>query len=165
MASKGSQDQYYYNSTEYADKIREVEAAAEEIRREKCREAEEKKKKCRSEVIRLKKLFPKEQYDKESLHFIYSLIDRAAFLRIELEYIERDLQNEGMMDFFIQGTQTMWREHPLSKVHAQHSKSYRETIKQLESYMGEHGSTGKTDENPVTGLIVRGNAAREKYRK
>ena len=165
MASKGSQDQYYYNSVEYADKIREVEAMAEEIRREKCREAEEKKKKCKTEVSRLKRLFPKEQYDKESLHFIYSLIDRAAFLRIELEYIERDLQKEGMMDFFIQGTQTMWREHPLSKVHAQHSKSYRETIKQLESYMGDRGVSSKKDENPVTGLIMRGNEAREKYKR
>lgn len=158
-------DQYYYNSEEYADRIREVEAMAEEIRREKEEEAKEKKKKCKTEVSRLKRLFPKEQYDKESLHFILSLIDRAAFLRIELEYIERDLQKEGMMDFFIQGTQTMWREHPLSKVHAQHSKSYRETIKQLESYMGDRGGSSKTDENPVTGLIMRGNKAREKYKQ
>ena len=162
---KEKTNQYYYDSEEYAERIAEVEAAAEEIRRKKQEEAEEKKKKCKSEVIRLRRLFPEAEYDKESLHFIRSLIDRAAFLRIELEYIERDLQNEGMMDFFIQGTQTMWREHPLSKVHAQHSKSYRETIKQLESYMRDHGSTGKTDENPVTGLIVRGNAAREKYKK
>jgi hypothetical protein len=86
-------------------------------------------------------------------------------LRIELEYIERDLQKEGMMDFFIQGTQTMWREHPLSKVHAQHSKSYRETIKQLESYMVDRGGSSKKDENPVTGLIMRGNEAREKYKR
>ena len=158
-------DQYYYNSEEYADRIREVEAMAEEIRREKEEEAKEKEKKCKTEVSRLKRLFPKEQYDKESLHFILSLIDRAAFLRIELEYIERDLQKEGMMDFFIQGTQTMWREHPLSKVHAQHSKSYRETIKQLESYMGDRGGSSKTEENPVTGLIMRGNSAREKYKR
>lgn len=158
-------DQYYYNSEEYADRIREVEAAAAEIRREKEEEAKEKEKKCKTEVSRLKRLFPKEQYDKESLHFILSLIDRAAFLRIELEYIERDLQKEGMMDFFIQGTQTMWREHPLSKVHAQHSKSYRETIKQLESYMGDRGGSSKKDENPVTGLIMRGNEAREKYKR
>lgn len=158
-------DQYYYNSEEYADRIREVEAAADEIRRKKDEEAKEKEKKCKTEVSRLKRLFPKEQYDKESLHFILSLIDRAAFLRIELEYIERDLQKEGMMDFFIQGTQTMWREHPLSKVHAQHSKSYRETIKQLESYMGDRGGSSKTDENPVAGLIMRGNSAREKYKR
>lgn len=158
-------DQYYYNSEEYADRIREVEAAAEEIRCKKEEEAKEKEKKCKTEVSRLKRLFPKEQYDKESLHFILSLIDRAAFLRIELEYIERDLQKEGMMDFFIQGTQTMWREHPLSKVHAQHSKSYRETIKQLESYMGDRGGSSKKDENPVTGLIMRGNEAREKYKR
>ena len=158
-------DQYYYNSEEYADRIREVEEMAAEIRREKEEEAKEKEKKCKTEVSRLKRLFPKEQYDKESLHFILSLIDRAAFLRIELEYIERDLQKEGMMDFFIQGTQTMWREHPLSKVHAQHSKSYRETIKQLESYMGDRGGSSKTDENPVTGLIMRGNSAREKYKR
>lgn len=162
---KENTNQYYYNSEEYAERIAEVEANAAEIRERKRIEAEEKKKKCRGESIRLKKLFPKEQYDKESLHFIHSLIDRAAFLRIELEYIERDLQNEGMLDFFTQGLQTMWREHPLSKVHAQHSKSYRETIKQLESYMGEHGSTSKGDDNPVGKLILRGNTAREKYKR
>ena len=165
MASKGSNDQYYYNSAEYADRIREVQEEAEEIRKQKQEEAKEKSKKCKLEIRRLRKIFPNEQYDAESLHFIHSLIDRAAFLRVELEYIERDLQQEGMMDFFTQGLQTMWREHPLSKVHAQHSKSYRETIKQLESYMGDRGSSSKTEENPVTGLIMRGNKAREKYKQ
>ena len=163
MASKGSNDQYYYNSAEYADRIREVQEEAEEIRRQKQEEAKDKEKKCKLEIRRLRKIFSSEQYDAESLHFIHSLIDRAAFLRVELEYIERDLQQEGMMDFFIQGTQTLWREHPLSKVHAQHSKSYRETIKQLESYMGDRGSSSKTEENPVTALVMRGNKAREKY--
>jgi hypothetical protein len=58
----------------------------------------------------------------------------------------------------------MWREHPLSKVHAQHSKGYRETIKQLESYVKTEG-TEKPEFNPLTSLISKGNKAREKYKK
>ena len=114
---------------------------------------------------KLLQIFTPERCGEENMHIVRSLIDRAAFLRVELNYIEEQIRIEGTMDFFVQGTQTMWREHPLSKVHVQHSKSYREVIKQLESYVKTESSSGDSVYNPLPGLITRGNTARDKYKK
>ena len=168
MSNKTKEDINYYNSEEYAERRAEVEEESAEIRAAKLRRAEEKKKEVKKEVAKLKRIFNKDRCGEENMHIVHSLIDRAAWLRVEIDYIEQDLQTEGMMDFFVQGVQRIWREHPLSKMHVQHSKSYRETIKQLEAY-GKSSDTGKSDNtNPLTssnGLLARGNAAREKYRK
>lgn len=165
---KDKKNQYYYNSEEYAKRLAEIDEEIAEIRAQKQEEAAEKAKRIKREVIRLKKIFTEDRCGTDNMHFVKSLIDRAAFLRVEIEFIERDLQVNGMMDFFVQGTQTLWREHPLSKVHVQHSKSYRDTIKQLESYV-QGGSSGSGQEsNPLlspTGLLARGNAARDKYKR
>ena len=164
MGNKTKDDILYYNSEEYAERRRVVTEEAEQILAKKAAEAEQKKKEVKKERLRLKKIFTKERCGESNMHLVQSLIDRAAFLRVELEHIERSLQEEGMMDFFVQGVQTMWREHPLSKVHVQHSKSYRETVKQLESYGKTEGSS-HANENPVIAVIQKGNAARGKYRQ
>lgn len=167
MGNKRKEDILYYNSVEYAERKAEVEEESEEIRAAKRERAEKKQKAVRLEISRLKRIFNEERCGSENMHIVRSLIERAAWLRVEIEYIEKDLQVEGMMDFFVQGVQRIWREHPLSKMHVQHSKSYRETVKQLEAY--GKVETSKTDNtNPLTspnGLLARGNAAREKYKK
>ena len=168
MGNKTKEDILYYNSVEYAERKAEVEEESAEIRAQKAEDTIAKKKAVRKERLRLTKIFTEERCGEDNMHFVLALIDRAAWLRVEIEYIERDLQQEGMMDFFVQGVQRIWREHPLSKMHVQHSKSYRETIKQLEAY-GKSTDTGKSDNtNPLTspnGLLARGNAARSKYRQ
>lgn len=161
---KPKRDQYYYNSEEYAERLEELEAKKQEILEEKAKEAKHKKARARKEIKELKAIFTVERCGEENMHLIESLIDRAGFLRAELESIEATLQKEGCMDFFTQGVQTLWREHPLSKVHAQHSKGYRETIKHLESYL-KGTSSGGEEKNPLSDLIYKGNKAREKYRK
>lgn len=167
MGNKTKEDILYYNSAEYAERKAEVDEESAEIRAAKAERAQEKQKAVKLEISRLKRIFNKGRCGEENMHVVLSLIERAAWLRIEINYIEQDLQREGMMDFFVQGVQRIWREHPLSKMHVQHSKSYRETIKQLEAY--SKADTGKGDNtNPLTsadGLLARGNAAREKYRK
>ena len=167
MPNKKYSDLMYYNSEEYAERKAEADAESEEIRKKKAEIAEKKKKQVRLEVSRLKRIFTKDRCGEENMHMVLSLVDRAAWLRVEIEYIEKDLQLEGMMDFFQQGVQHIWREHPLSKIHVQHSNSYRETIKQLESY-GKADTSKSDNTNPLTsstGLIARGNAAREKYKR
>ena len=161
---KPKRDQYYYNSEEYAERLEELEAKKQEILAEKAKEAEQKRRRARQETKRLKAIFTADRCGEENMHFVMSLIERASFLRAELENIEATLQKEGCLDFFTQGIQTMWREHPLSKVHAQHSKGYRETIKQLESYSKAEG-VSKPEFNPLTSLISKGNKAREKYKQ
>ena len=167
MGNKTKEDILYYNSAEYAERKAEVDEESAEIREAKRKRAEEKQKLVKREIRKLKQIFNEDRCGEENTHLVLSLIERAAWLRIEIDYIEKDLQTEGMMDFFVQGVQRIWREHPLSKMHVQHSKSYRETIKQLESYGKAETSKGDNT-NPLTspnGLLARGNAAREKYRK
>lgn len=165
MPNKTKEDINYYNSPEYAQKIAETLQKAEEIKKKKAKDAAKKKKLIKAEKERLSEIFTSERCGAENNHFVESLIDRAAWLRIEIEFIEEDLRREGLMDFFVQGTQTLWREHPLSKMHVQHSRSYRETIKQLEAYGKAESVAGGTDENPITDLMTRGNNARNKYRQ
>lgn len=164
MSNKTYSDIKYYDSDEYKERRMEVDEESAEIRAIKLARAEEKKKLVKKEISKLKHIFNKERCGNENMHLVYALIERAAWLRIEIDYIEKDLQVEGMMDFFVQGVQRIWREHPLSKMHVQHSKSYRETIKQLESY-GKTETTKPDPANPLNSLLAKGNAAREKYRK
>ena len=161
---KPKRDQYYYNSEEYAQRLEEIEEEKARIREEKAEEAEEKKKEVKKERIRLRKIFTEDRCGKENMHFVFSLIDRASFLRVELEHIEQDLRVEGVMDFFTQGTQVMWREHPLSKVHVQYTKNYREIITKLESY-GKQDGKPADDGNPIGDLIGKVQSARSKYTK
>lgn len=165
MPNKTKEDINYYKSAEYAQKIAETAQKAEEIKAKRAKEAAKKKKLIKVEKARLSEIFTPERCGEENKHFVESLIDRAAWLRIEIEFIEEDLRREGLMDFFVQGTQTLWREHPLSKMHVQHSRSYRETIKQLEAYGKADSSSGGSDDNPLTDLMVRGNRARDKYKQ
>lgn len=161
---KEKSTQSYYNSEEYEERLAAVQEEAERIRREQELEARIKEKEVQVETEQLKKIFTEARCGAENMHFVLSLIDRASFLRVEIAHIERRLQSTGMMDFFTQGTQTLWREHPLSKILVQHSKSYRETIKQLESYSKADEGT-KTEENPVYQIIGKNAKAREKYKK
>lgn len=165
MPNKTKEDINYYKSPEYAQKIAENLQKVEEIKEKKAKEASEKKRQIKREKKRLTQIFTKERCGEENSHFVESLIDRAAWLRVEIEHIEEDLRREGLMDFFVQGTQTMWREHPLSKMHVQHSKSYRETIKQLESYGKTDSPNNKPESNPLTDLLQKGNRIREKYKQ
>lgn len=165
MPNKTKENANYYKSAEYAQKIAETQQKTEEIKAKKAKDAAKKKKLIKREKARLSEIFTSERCGVENKHFVESLIDRAAWLRIEIEFIEEDLRREGLMDFFVQGTQTMWREHPLSKMHVQHSRSYRETIKQLEAYGKADSGSGGSDDNPLTDLMVRGNRARDKYRQ
>lgn len=159
-----AENQYYYNTAEYKEKLEELNERKEEIRLQKEWEAAEKEKEVRLERNRLRKIFTKARCGVENIHFVMSLIDRAAFLRVELEHIEQQLRVQGVMDFFTQGLQTMWREHPLSKVHVQYTKNYKDVITKLESY-GQTDSKSTKDDNPLGDLINRGNAARGKYGK
>lgn len=155
----------YYTSDEYREKLEEVELIKEILQAEKEAEAKVKLKEQKKERNRLLKIFTKERCGEDNMHMVKALIDRVAFLRVELDHIEKKISKEGTMDFFVQGTQTMWREHPLSKVHVQHSKSYREAIKQLEAYAKTDTGESSGIKNDLVPLIGRGNTARDKYRK
>lgn len=159
---KGLQEQY--DSEGYKRKLEEVEYLKAQIEEQKAIESAEKERKMALEKKKLRKIFNEDRVGAENKHCVEALIDRASFLRVELEYIERDIQKKGCLDFFTQGTQAMWREHPLSKVHVQYVKNYKDVISKLESYGSCNNATTET-KNPVLGIINQGNKARGKYKQ
>ena len=161
-------DQYYYNTREYKENLEGVKAEVAEYEALSAAEAEEKRKEVSAEVRRLKKIFTEERCGKDNMHFVLSLVDRAAWLRVEIEHMEKKLQYNGMTELFRQGLQIMVRENPLSKIHEKYIKNYLSTITKLESYCktedgGKHPAVD--DRNPIAGLIARRNSARGKYEK
>lgn len=148
----------------YKEDLEKVEKQKDSVKKEKELEEAEKKKRILAEKKKLRKVFTAERCGEQNMYCVNSLIDRAAFLRVELESIEERLRAEGCMELFTQGTQSMWRENPLSKIHVNHSKSYRETLKQLESY-SVGGETAEDKGNPVVSLICRANEIRSKYQR
>ena len=157
---KGKQE--IYDADGYRQKLQEIESYRLEIAAEKEAESAEKQRKMKTERLRLLRIFNKSRCGEENMHFVKSLIDRAAFLRAELEYIEGKLCTEGSLDFFVQGSQTMWREHPLARTHVQYTKNYRDIITKLESY-GKQEDRHEDTSNPVLSLIQRNAKARSKY--
>ena len=159
-----AENQYYYNTAEYKERLEELKEQTAELRAEREEEAKQKEQEIKIEIKRLKKIFTADRCGSENMHFVIALIDRAAFLKVELEHMENKLRTDGVLDFFTLGLQTMWREHPLSKVHVQYVKNYKEIITKLESYGQASSSTSKT-ENPVFEFLGKANTAREKYSK
>ena len=51
------------------------------------------------------------------------LLDKTAFLLAQSDELEERLKAEGSMEFYKNGAQEMWREHPASKIHTNVSKN------------------------------------------
>lgn len=165
-----AENQYYYNSSEYKQKLEETLERKEEFDREMSLKTEQKQKNYETEKRKLRRIFTEERCGKENMHFVRSLIERAAFLRSELEFIEDQIQEGSILDMFVQGTQILIREHPLSKLHVQYMKIYKEVITKLEAYGKESRADSSSDDNSkesenLTGLIMQGANARGKYKK
>ena len=165
-----AENQYYYNSSEYKQKLEETLERKEEFDREMSLKTKQKQKNYEMEKRKLRRIFTEERCGKENMHFVRSLIERAAFLRSELEFIEDQIQEGSILDMFVQGTQILIREHPLSKLHVQYMKIYKEVITKLEAYGKESRVDSSGDDNSkesenLTGLIMQGANARGKYKK
>lgn len=159
-------NQYYYNTAEYKEKLAETMRIKEDWDAKMLSKTQEKLNNYQIEMKKLKKTFTKERCGKENMHFVQSLIERAAFLRSELQFIEDQIQKGSIVELFIQGTQMMIREHPLSRLHVQYLKNYKEVITKLESYGKKEdlssSSSDKESQN-FSNLLSRGTAARSKY--
>lgn len=92
--------------------------------------AEEKERRIKKEANRLKKIYAKMDGDRMSLAI--GTIQRAAFLRISLEELESDLNENGYTELFQQGNQEPYdRKRPNAETYKSFYDSYLKTIKQL----------------------------------
>ena len=77
-----------------------------------------------------------------------SLIARAAFMRIEMEDLEKDLDENGWTEPFSQGNQEPYdRARPQGQLYNTLNANYQKIIKQLDSMLPkEEPRTGETDD-------------------
>ena len=60
------------------------------------------------------------------------LIERAAFLKVKLEFLEDDLNEHGFVEMFSQGNQEPYeRQRPNANLYTAFNGSYQKCIKQL----------------------------------
>lgn len=84
----------------------------------------------KKEEERLAKFF--EGIDEKRKGTTQGLIQRAAFMRVSLEDLEKDLNENGFTEEFSQGDQDPYlRERPTSKVYNTLNANYQKIIKQL----------------------------------
>ena len=90
-----------------------------------------KDKRIQAEKARLNKIYKEIPADKKSL--IDGLIHRAAFMRVTLENMEIDLDENGFVEDFTQSekTQPYERERPVARLYNTMNKNYQSIIKQL----------------------------------
>ena len=81
------------------------------------------------EYSRLKKLFP--PGDKDKLKAVDGLIQRAAFMRVTLEDLESVVNDSGVLDHFVQGSNEYDREHPALKSYNSTIKNYVNTMRAI----------------------------------
>lgn len=89
-----------------------------------------KSKRIQAEKRRLKRLFSGISERKRKVS--EGLVERAAYMRIQLEDAEQDIIKNGMTEKFSQGTQEPYdRKRPIADLYAAMNTSYQKIIKQL----------------------------------
>lgn len=89
----------------------------------------------KKEISRLKKIF--KEMPKESMAVVEGLIVEAADLRVRLEDIRKDLDENGYDELFSQSEEQIpyERERPQARRYIQMNKNYQSIMKQLGDYI------------------------------
>jgi restriction endonuclease len=90
---------------------------------------EEKEKAIKKEIQKLKKLFIGIEEDKEN--FVNNLIKEIAFMKTTLSELQEDINTNGTMELFTQGSQKFQRESPSVKSYNALIKNYSQLNKEL----------------------------------
>lgn len=100
----------------------------------------------RKEITRLNKIFiAKSDNEKELLS---GLIKRAAFMKVQLDDMEKDLTAHGFVEMFSQSdkTEPYERERPMARLYNTLNKNYQTLMKQLGDFVERTEGTGEKDD-------------------
>lgn len=89
----------------------------------------------RKEITRLNKIFAgKSDEEKE---FLSSMIKRAAFMKCQLEDMEKDLNKNGFTEMFTQSASAppYSRERPIARTYNSLNKNYQTLMKQMSDFV------------------------------
>lgn len=89
----------------------------------------------KKEVTRLNKIFSAKS--EEEKQYLQSLIKRAAFMRCQLEDMEKDLNTKGFTEMFTQSPNapSYSRERPIARMYNSLNKNYQTIMKQLADFV------------------------------
>lgn len=91
----------------------------------------DKEKRIKAERTRLRKIFKDVDPKKQSV--VAGLIERAAFMRVQLEDLERDINENGFTELFVQSEkmEPYERKRPCADQYNIMGNSYAKVVKQL----------------------------------
>lgn len=92
-------------------------------------EPQEKQAQIKKEITKLRRLF--KSLPKEKQRAAEGLIQEAAFMRVTLEETRYIIDHQGILEYFVQGSQNFLREHPATKVYNTMINRYASVCKQL----------------------------------
>lgn len=89
----------------------------------------------RKEITRLNKIFVIKSDEEKA--YLEGLIKRAAFMRCNLEDMEKDLNEKGFTEMFTQSAQAppYERERPMARMYNSLNKNYQTLMKQLSDFV------------------------------
>lgn len=89
----------------------------------------------RREITRLNKIFSSKSEQEKK--YLDGLIKRAAFMRCQLEDMEKDLNQNGFTEMFTQSVyaKPYERERPAARMYNALNKNYQTIMKQLEGFI------------------------------
>lgn len=110
------------------------------IKQEKTKEDRTKR-----EKLRLDRIY--KDIGKENKSIIEGLVNRAAFMRITLEDMEKDLDMNGFVEPFTQSSNMdpYDRERPVARLYNTMNKNYQSIIKQLSDLLPKEKAVEKDD--------------------
>ena len=105
----------------------------------------EKEKRIKAEESRLKRIYKK--IGSEKMNLAIGAIQRAAFLRVSLQELEDDINENGYTEKFQQGNQEPYdRKRPNAETYKSFYDSYLKTVKQLTDMLPKAEPKPETDE-------------------
>lgn len=111
----------------------------------------DKDKLIKKEMQKLNKFF--KNIPKEKQQMIEGLKQQAAFMYATLMVLQEQINNDGAVEWFEQGKQKMFREHPAAKVYNSMIKNYSSVIKQLLDMLPQEEK--KTTEDELLAFIKK----------
>lgn len=105
-----------------------------------------KQKRIDNEYKRIKDYFEVIQHDKKAV--ASGLVKRAAFLRVQLEDYEKDINENGYIEQFTQSDKLTpyERKRPVAELYGTQLKTYQSIIKQLVELLPEEKTKSALDE-------------------
>ena len=94
---------------------------------------------------------------KEHKGILDGLIKRAAFMRVTLEDMEADLDENGFVELFTQSekTEPYERERPVARLYNTMNKNYQSIIQQLSDLVPKQDKTAEVDDGFDDFVAVR----------